>query len=96
MKGLLLCLEMRNRTHILRKEEYVNGIGTIERRRRVNNEAKERLRTIARKLLDVSFVEACDDASTEEEFQKAVDALVNHLMKVRKRSQALHLEKEMA
>jgi hypothetical protein len=70
--------------------------GNIERRPRVNNEAKERLRTIARKLVDVSFVEACDDASTEEEFQKAVDALVNHLMKVRKRSQTLHREKEMA
>ena len=62
----------------------------------MNNEAKERLRNIARKLVDVSFVEACDDTSTEEEFQKTVDALVNHLIKVRKRSQALHLEKEMA
>ena len=62
----------------------------------MNNEAKERLRTIARKLVDVSFVEACDDGATEEEFQKTVDALVNHLVKVRKRSQTLHLEKEMA
>lgn len=62
----------------------------------MNNEAKERLRTIARKLVDASFLEACDDTSTEEEFQKTVDALVNHLMKVRKRSQALHLDKQLA
>jgi hypothetical protein len=41
-------------------------------------------------------VEACDDGATDEEFQKTVDALVNHLVKVRKRSQTLHLEKEMA
>jgi hypothetical protein len=61
----------------------------------VNNEAKERLRSIARKLVDASFAEACDDISTEAEFQKTVDALVNHLMKVRKRSQALHLEKQV-
>jgi hypothetical protein len=62
----------------------------------VNNEAKERLRNIARKLVDVSFAEACGDTSTEEEFQKTVDALVNHLMKVRKRSQALHLDRQLA
>ena len=62
----------------------------------MNNEAKERLRSIARKLLDASFAGACDDASTEEEFQKSVDALVNHLVKVRKRSQSLHLEKQTA
>jgi hypothetical protein len=61
----------------------------------VNNEAKERLRTIARKLVDASFAEACDDLSTQEEFQKTVDVLVNHLMKVRKRSQSLHLEKQI-
>ncbi len=60
----------------------------------MNNEAKERLRSIARKLLDASFAEACDDMSTEEEFQKTVDALVNHLVKVRTRSQALHMEKQ--
>lgn len=62
----------------------------------MNNEAKERLRSIARKLVDVSFAEACDNTSTEAEFQKTVDALVNHLMKVRRRSQELHLEREMA
>ncbi|HEX7573166.1 MAG TPA: hypothetical protein VF514_08720 [Bacteroidota bacterium] len=61
----------------------------------MNNEAKERLRSIARKLADASFAEACNDISTEEEFQKTVDALVNHLMKVRKRSRALHLEKQV-
>lgn len=61
----------------------------------MNNEAKERLRTIARKLVDASFAEACDDLSTQEEFQKTVDVLVNHLMKVRKRSQSLHLEKQI-
>ena len=62
----------------------------------MNNEAKERLRNIARKLVDVSFAAACDDTSTEEEFQKTVNALMNHLIKVRKRSQALHLDKQMA
>ena len=62
----------------------------------MNNEAKERLRNIARKLVDVSFAVACDDTSTEEEFQKTVNALMNHLIKVRKRSQALHLERQMA
>jgi hypothetical protein len=62
----------------------------------VNNEAKERLRNIARKLVDVSFAVACDDTSTEEEFQKTVNALMNHLIKVRKRSQALHFESQMA
>ena len=31
----------------------------------MNNEAKERLRNIARKLVDVSFVEACDDGATD-------------------------------
>jgi hypothetical protein len=61
----------------------------------MNNEAKERLRTIARKLVDASFSEACDDLSTQEEFQKTVDVLVNHLMKVRKRSQSLHFEKQI-
>ena len=62
----------------------------------MNNEAKERLRNIARKLVDVSFAEACDDASTDEEFQKTVDALVNHLMKVRRRSQTLHFDRQLA
>jgi hypothetical protein len=62
----------------------------------MNNEAKERLRNIARKLVDVSFAEACDDTSTDEEFQKTVDALVNHLMKVRKRAQTLHFDRQLA
>jgi hypothetical protein len=62
----------------------------------VNNEAKERLRNIARKLVDASFAEACDVTSTEEEFQKTVDALVNHLMKVRRRSQTLQLDRQLA
>ena len=61
----------------------------------MENEAKERLRSIARKLVDVSFAEACDVASTDDEFQKAMDALVNHLKKVRRRSKELHLERHM-
>jgi len=61
----------------------------------VDNEAKERLRNVTRKLVEVSFSTACDETSTDEEFQKAVDSLVNHLMKVRRRSQTLHVEKLM-
>ncbi|HTY57938.1 MAG TPA: hypothetical protein VMF59_03935 [Bacteroidota bacterium] len=56
-------------------------------------EAKERLRHIAKRLLESSYVKACDYTTSEEEFQEAVDALVNHLMKVRRRAQELNLEK---
>ena len=61
----------------------------------MDNEARERLRNIAKRFVDVSFATACDCNSTDEEFQNAVDALVNHLMNVRRRSQELSLEKQM-
>lgn len=62
----------------------------------MDNEAKERLWNVAKKLVEVSYTNACDHTSTDEEFQKTVDALVSHLMKVRRRSQVLYLEKETA
>ena len=61
----------------------------------MNIEAKERLEHITRKLVDASFAKACDVNSTDEEFRKAVDAVVNHLEKVRTRSQVLHLDRQM-
>ena len=56
-------------------------------------EAKERLRHIAERLLETSYVRACDFTSSDEEFQETVDALVHHLMKVRKRARELNMEK---
>jgi hypothetical protein len=88
---------MRTGTPILRgRGTYVSDSPHYRKEAGVNNEAKERLRNIARRLVDVSFAEACDETSTEEEFQKTVNALMNHLIKVRKRSQALYLDKQMA
>ncbi|HMK39168.1 MAG TPA: hypothetical protein VK569_07485 [Bacteroidota bacterium] len=62
----------------------------------MNIEAKERLEHITRKLVDASFAVACDVNSTDEEFRKSVDAVVNHLEKVRARSRVMHLERQMA
>lgn len=58
----------------------------------MNNDAKERLRNVARRLTETAFWLACDDSSSEEEYQESLDALVNHLTKVRKRTHDLHAE----
>ena len=58
----------------------------------MNNEAKERLRNVARRLAETAFMLACDETSIEEEYQESVDALVNHLAKVRKRMHELRAE----
>jgi hypothetical protein len=57
-------------------------------------EAKERLRHIARRLVDASYVKACDPAASDEEFRKSVDALVNHLTNVRRRSLEAYREEQ--
>lgn len=62
----------------------------------MNNEAKERLRTVTRNLADITFVHAHGLDSSEEEFQTALEALVEHLVKVRKRAQEILQVKEMA
>ena len=62
----------------------------------MNNEVRERLRNLTRRLADVSFAKACDDSSTGEEFQNALDALADHLKEVRKRSLQVSLERELA
>ena len=59
-------------------------------------EAKERLRNIARGLVDASYARACDYGATEEEFQETVDEVVNHLIRVRRRAQGLILQRQMA
>ena len=61
----------------------------------MNNEAKERLKYLTRRLADASFAKACDTAASDEEFQRAMDALMNHLQEVRKRAMALYLTKEL-
>ncbi len=67
--------------------------GTPERNPPVDIEAKERLSNIAKRLLETSYAHACDFTATDEEFQKSVDALVNHLAKVRRRARDLYAEK---
>lgn len=62
----------------------------------MDNEARERLKNVARNLVDSSFAKACDDTFTEEEFQTSVEGLVNHLMAVRKRTRGAVLQKETA
>jgi hypothetical protein len=62
----------------------------------MDNEARERLKNIARNLVDSSFAKACDDSFTEEDFQKSVEGLVNHLMAVRRRTRGVVLQKQMA
>jgi hypothetical protein len=59
-------------------------------------EAKERLWSITKRLVDASYAKACDVSATEEDFQKTVNALVHHLLKVRRRSEESHMEKQMA
>ncbi len=58
----------------------------------MDNEARERLKNVARNLVDSSFAKACDDSFTEEEFQKSVEGLVNHLMAVRRRTRGAVLQ----
>ena len=61
----------------------------------MNNEVRERLRNLTRRLADVSFVRACDTNSSAEEFHQALDALEDHLKEVRKRYAELHVEREL-
>ena len=61
----------------------------------MDNEARERLWNIAKRLVDVAYAKACDHAESDEEFQRSVDALVNHLRKVRRRSEELYTERQM-
>jgi len=62
----------------------------------MDNEARERLKNIARNLVDSSFARATDDSYTEEEFQKSVEGLVNHLMAVRRRIHGAVLQNQLA
>jgi len=62
----------------------------------MNNEVRERLRNLSRKLADAAFARACDSAATAEDFQEALDALDVHLKEVRRRSAELHVEREFA
>jgi hypothetical protein len=59
-------------------------------------EAKERLRNITNRLVGASYAKACDPGVTEEDFQRSVNALVSHLMKVRRRAMESYPEKLMA
>jgi len=59
----------------------------------MNNEVRERLRNLTRKLADSSFAKASDDMTTEGEFEAALDELSHHLKEVRRRSLELSSEK---
>lgn len=61
----------------------------------MNNEAKERLKYLTRRLADTSFAKACDPVASDEEFQEAMDALVNHISEVRKKAMGLYFTKEL-
>jgi len=61
----------------------------------MNNEVRERLRNLSRKLADAAFARACDDAASAGEFQEALDALDAHLKEVRRRYAQVHLEREL-
>jgi len=61
----------------------------------MNNEVRERLRTVSRKLADAAFARACDAGATAEEFLEALDALDAHLKEVRRRYAQVHLEREL-
>ena len=61
----------------------------------MNNEAKERLKYLTRKLADASFAKACDPSASDEEFRDAMSALENHIREVRKRAMGLFLAKEL-
>ena len=62
----------------------------------MNNDAKERLRSVARRLAETAFMLASDDATDDQEFQSSIDALVLHLTNVRKRTQDMHTEELLA
>jgi len=62
----------------------------------MNNEVRERLRNLSRRLADAAFARASDGAATEEEFREALDALEGHLKEVRRRYAAMHVEREFA
>ena len=62
----------------------------------MNNEVRERLRHLTRKLADSSFARASDELTTEDEFEAAMEELSHHLREVRRRSMELHVEKTHA
>ena len=62
----------------------------------MDNDARERLWNITKRLVGVTYAAACDDSSTDQDFQKSVDALVHHLEKVRRRARELSAEKQPA
>jgi len=59
----------------------------------MNNEVRERLKHLTRKLADSSFARASDELTTDDEFERALEELLHHLREVRRRSMELHLEK---
>ena len=59
----------------------------------MNNEVRERLKNLTRKLADSSFARANDDDTTEGEFEASLEELTHHLREVRRRSQELHEER---
>ncbi|HUI10987.1 MAG TPA: hypothetical protein VL221_11715 [Bacteroidota bacterium] len=61
----------------------------------MNNEVRERLRNLSRRLADAAFARACDGEVRAEEFQEALDALDAHLKEVRRRYAEMHLEREL-
>jgi len=62
----------------------------------MENEVKERLRSLTRKMADSSFAIASDPVATEEEFEEAMDVLSRHLREIRKRTQGMSVEKVFA
>jgi len=62
----------------------------------MNNEVRERLKHLARKLADNSFAMASDELTTDDEFEAAMEELLHHLREVRRRSMELHVEKMRA
>jgi len=63
---------------------------------KVNNEAKERSKKVARSILEKTYAHALDGLSSEEEFQESVNELVDHLNGVRRRSRVVTLEAQVA
>jgi len=62
----------------------------------MNNEGRERLKNLTRKLADNSFIKASDELATNAEFEAALDELSHHLKEIRRRSVELHEEKMQA
>jgi hypothetical protein len=60
----------------------------------MENDARERLWNITKRLVNVTYTAACDSSSTDKEFQTTVDALVHHLENVRRRARELSMEKQ--